>query len=292
MPSGEHESPIALAKLDPGLMTWLLAHLFDVKVPDYHHARAQPTDVRVVVPRTYHADGMLLYCDAADEPVLAVVLEVQRGWDATKRWMWKLYVAQLEAELTVNAALVVYCPNPAIARRYRGMFEFEGLSLPLRPFVFTPHEVPLVIDVELARANPALAVLSAICHGGEADVDAAFPAIAEALRTLGPKKAILYHDIVLAGLPQAPRARWEAYMSTAIGSEYRSELLREVDARGRALGEARGEGRAVLTVLDARGVPVPEAIREQILACTDLPQLDTWLRRAVTAATADDVIHP
>jgi hypothetical protein len=37
-----------LAKLDPGLMTWLLAHLFDVKVPDYHHARAQPTDVRVV----------------------------------------------------------------------------------------------------------------------------------------------------------------------------------------------------------------------------------------------------
>jgi len=88
-------------------------------------------------------------------------------------------------------------------------------------------------------------------------------------------------------------------MSTATGSEYRSELLREIDARsqalgearGQALGEARGEGRAVLTVLDARGVPVPEAIREQILACTDLTQLDTWLRRAVTAATADDIIH-
>jgi hypothetical protein len=39
-------------------------------------------------------------------------------------------------------------------------------------------------------------------------------------------------------------------MSTAVGSEYRSELLREVEARV----EARGEGRAVLTVLDARGV--------------------------------------
>jgi hypothetical protein len=38
-------------------------------------------------------------------------------------------------------------------------------------------------------------------------------------------------------------------------------------------------------------VPVPEAVREQILACTDLTQLDTWLRRAVTA-TADDVIRP
>ena len=53
-----------------------------------------------------------------------------------------------------------------------------------------------------------------------------------------------------------------------------------------------GEAQAVLTVLDARGVAVPEAIREQILACTDLTQLDTWLRCAVTAATAEDVIRP
>ncbi|MEQ4303811.1 hypothetical protein ABNF97_20930 [Plantactinospora sp. B6F1] len=290
MPSGEHESPIALVRLDPGLLTWLLTNLFDVKVPDYHHARAQPTDVRVLVPRTYHADGMLLFCDATDEPVLAVVLEIQRGWDSRKRWMWKLYVAQLEAELKVNAALVVYCPDPTIARRYRGMFEFEGLSLPLRPFIFTPRDVPLVVDVDLARANPALAVLSAICHGTAADVDAVFPALAEALRALGPKRAILYYDIVLAGLPRAPRARWEAYMSTTVGSEFRSELLREVDAHGEARGEARGEGRAVLTVLETRGVPVSEAVREQILTCTDLAQLDIWLRRAVTAVTAEDVV--
>lgn len=290
MPSGEHESPIALVKLDPGLVTWLLTNLFDVKVPDYHHARAHSTDVRVLVPRTYHADGMLMFCDAADKPVLAVVVEIQRAWDSGKRWTWKLYVAQLEAELTVNAALVVYCPDPAIARRYRNMFEFEGLSLPLRPFIFTPNDVPLVIDVELARAKPALAVFSAICHAAERDVDAVFPALAEALRALGPKRAISYYDIVLAGLPQAPRARWEAYMSTTVGSEFRSELLREVDAHGEARGEARGEGRAVLTVLEARGVAVPEAVRERILACTDLAQLDVWLRRAVTASAAEEVV--
>jgi len=85
MPSAEPETPIALAKLDPGLVAWLLANLFDVKVPDYHHARSQATDVRVVVPRTYHADGMLVFCDATDHPVLAAVLEVQRAWDPGKR---------------------------------------------------------------------------------------------------------------------------------------------------------------------------------------------------------------
>lgn len=291
MPSGEHESPLALAKLDPDLVPWLLTHLFDVKVPDYHHARGEPTEVQVV---TYHADGMLVYRDALNKPVLAVVLEIQLGWDSTKRRTWKLYVAKLEAEFDVNAALLVYCREPTIARRYRSMFSFEGLSLSLRPFIFTPQDVPLLTDVDLARDRPALAVLSAICHGGDKTVDELFPALAEALRTLGPTQAVAYYDIVLAGLPKAPRARWEAYMTTTVGSGYRSELFRELDAKaqaeGEARGEARGEGRAVLTVLKARGVEVPDDVREQILACTDLAQLDVWLSRAVTATTAAEVI--
>jgi hypothetical protein len=86
-------------------------------------------------------------------------------------------------------------------------------------------------------------------------------------------------------------------MTAAIGyeHEFRSELARENfargEARGQARGQARGEAQAVLTVLDARGVHVPTALREQILACTDLAQLDTWLRRAGTATTIDDVVH-
>jgi hypothetical protein len=77
---------------------------------------------------------------------------------------------------------------------------------------------------------------------------------------------------------------------TSVGSEYRSELFRAIDARARAEGEARGWRRAVLIVLDSRGVHVPDAIREQITDCTDLAQLDSWLRRAATATTADEVV--
>jgi hypothetical protein len=47
----------------------------------------------------------------------------------------------------------------------------------------------------------------------------------------------------------------------------------------------------VLTVLDARGIAVSHAVRDQILACTDLDQLDIWLRRAATAASAEDVVQ-
>jgi hypothetical protein len=294
MPSAEHESPIALAKLDPGLLVWVLTNVFGVKVPDYHHARTQATDVQVMVPRTYRADGMLVYCDPTDQPLLAVVLEIQRGWDRTKRRTWKLYVAQLEVELDVDTALMVLCPDPKIARRYRALLEFDGLSLSLRPFIFTPNDVPLVVDADLARAKPALAAFAALCHGDRAEVDAAFPALAEALRSLGRSTAISYYDVVLTGLPVATRTRWEAFMTTTVG-EFHSELLRDVAARGakigKAEGKAEGESRAVLTVLEARGVAVPADIRDKILASTDLAQLDTWLRRAGTATTIDDVIH-
>ncbi|HET8659094.1 MAG TPA: hypothetical protein VFM55_08870 [Micromonosporaceae bacterium] len=271
-------------------MAWLLGNLFDLRVPDYHHTRAQTIDVWVQVPRTHHTVSMVLFCNLDDRPLLAVVLEVQRGRDRTKWRTWKLYVAHLEAELNVNAALVVYCPDPAVARWYKNMFECEGISLPLRPFVFTPDDVPLVADVQVAQAHPALVVLSAICHGDHAEVDDMFPALAEALRSLGSKRAILYYDVVLAGLPAAARARWEAFMTTTVGYEYRSEPLRKLAALHEP-EEARGQRRAVLGVLDERGVPVPEAVREQVLSCTDLAQLDIWLRRAVTATVAEDVIR-
>jgi hypothetical protein len=296
MPTPQHESPIALAKLDPGLVAWLLTNVFDMKVPDYHHARAQATDVRVLVPRTYHADGMLLFCDRDDHPLLAVVLEVQRGWDLNKRRTWKLYVAQLEAELNVDTALVVYCPDRGLAGRYRDLFVFDGLCLFLQPMIFTPDNVPLVVDVDMARANPALAVLSALCHGHDPDVDAAFPALLEAMHSLGPERAVRYHDVVLAGLPLVARSRWETFMTTVDEDyEYLSDTFRDLAAKHERLGEARGEtkgeARALLTVLEGRGVAVPAEVRDRILACTELSQLDTWLRRAINATTIDDVIR-
>ena len=291
MPSAEHEAPLELAELDPNLVTWLLANVFDVKVPDYHHTRDHPTEVRVLVPRTYRADGMQVYCDAADRPVLATVLEVQRGWDKIKRRTWKLYVAQLEAELDVDAALVVYCPDPSIAQRYRDLFAADGLSLSLRPLIFTPEDVPLITDEDVARANPALTVLSAISHGADAEVEAMFPGLLAALRAADPEKAILYHDVVLAGLPEALQARWEEFM-TATDSRFRSEVMRGAWAEGRAEGKvegkAEGEAGSILRVLERRGVAVPDEVRDQILGCTDLAQLENWLD---SAATVGDIVR-
>jgi hypothetical protein len=57
--------------------------------------------------------------------------------------------------------------------------------------------------------------------------------------------------------------------------------------------EARAEARAndVLTVLRVRGIAVPDAVRQQILAQQDLQRLERWLERASVATSIEDVLH-
>jgi hypothetical protein len=64
------------------------------------------------------------------------------------------------------------------------------------------------------------------------------------------------------------------------------------EARGEARGEIKGEVRSILKVLEARGLEVPEEVRAEIGACTDLDRLDAWLRAAATATSARDLLAP
>ncbi|MFI0448124.1 hypothetical protein [Actinomadura sp. 6N118] len=53
-------------------------------------------------------------------------------------------------------------------------------------------------------------------------------------------------------------------------------------------GEEKGERRALLTVLNARGLEVSAVERERITSCCDIDQLQEWVRRAATMeATAE-----
>ncbi|MFS4095948.1 hypothetical protein [Streptomyces sp. AF1A] len=45
----------------------------------------------------------------------------------------------------------------------------------------------------------------------------------------------------------------------------------------------------VLCVLEWRNVPVPDSVRERVMDCSDLDQLDVWGRRAVHATDAAEL---
>ncbi|MGW5771028.1 hypothetical protein ACWEVY_18030 [Streptomyces longwoodensis] len=54
-------------------------------------------------------------------------------------------------------------------------------------------------------------------------------------------------------------------------------------------GREDGRGEDILRVLRVRGIAVSDAVRERVSSCGDLEVLGTWLDRAVTVGSADEL---
>jgi hypothetical protein len=74
------------------------------------------------------------------------------------------------------------------------------------------------------------------------------------------------------------------------GYEYQSDFARKYVAQGRAEGRTEEAARAVLMVLRARGVAVPDADRERILAQKDPERLERWLEKAAVVSSVVEVL--
>jgi hypothetical protein len=74
------------------------------------------------------------------------------------------------------------------------------------------------------------------------------------------------------------------------GYEYQSEFAKKYVAQGRDEGRVEEAVRNVLTVLRVRGIAVPEAARERILAQKDPARVERWLERAIVAASLAEVL--
>jgi hypothetical protein len=144
----------------------------------------------------------------------------------------------------------------------------------LVPLVLGPDRVPLVTDAAEASRAPELAVLSAVAHATHPERDKILHALLSALHAVDGEHAVRYSDVVLAALPVAARNYLEALMTSGT-YEIQSEFIRRYFCQG--------EAEALLEVLAARGIDVPDDARARITGCTDINQLLTWVRRAVTA---------
>ena len=70
------------------------------------------------------------------------------------------------------------------------------------------------------------------------------------------------------------------------GYEYQSDFAKKYVAQGRTEEATRN----LLTVLRVRGIAVPDAVRERILAQKDAELLERWLERAAVAASVAAVL--
>jgi hypothetical protein len=92
----------------------------------------------------------------------------------------------------------------------------------------------------------------------------------------------------LAATALLDAARADDAVVEALKAKRNPEILK-LEAAAEARGEARGKAETILAVLEARGVAVSQAQREEILRCSDLARLSRWVVRASLATSAEEV---
>jgi hypothetical protein len=292
MPSIEHELLVDLIRERPEVTVPLLHDKLGVELPGFKQVRLEAADLTDVRPTEYRADAVVTFRgpERADKPVLGVVVEIQLNRDGDKRWVWPVYVATLRARLRCPVLLLVVCPNAAVAAWCGAPIEIGHPGWVLSPLVLGPDRVPVVTDIEQVAGVVELMLLSAVAHGTHPNHKKILNALAFALSTDNPDRAVRYAEIASAVLPEPARPYWEELM-TAQTFEFQSAYARRLKAEGKAEGKAEAEATAVLAVLDARGIEVPDDVRTRITACSDLDQLLTWVRRAATADAIEDLFE-
>ncbi|MFI7126750.1 hypothetical protein ACIBQ1_13730 [Nonomuraea sp. NPDC050153] len=130
-----------------------------------------------------------------------------------------------------------------------------------------------------------LAMFSAITHAHSPKVDAILEALDIALTTVDTDTAAYLAEQTEIGLGNTKaRQIWRSLMAMQ-NYRFKSEFAEML----RAEGEARGEAKSVLKILEQRDIPVSDSTRERVLACTDLALLESWLVRSLKATTAEEL---
>jgi hypothetical protein len=148
--------------------------------------------------------------------------------------------------------------------------------------VLGPDRLPLITDEAEAARSLALAVLGVLAHARTGPESAARAALVAANACLGVSNRLFIwcYDAFHEALSGAALAILEKLMELDVRN-----LKSEFSRRHVALGEAQ----ALLEVLDARGLSLTAEQRERVRSCIDFDTLKGWLRRAVTAASTDEL---
>jgi hypothetical protein len=291
MPSLRHELLAEVFRARPAFAAELLVEQWKLALPEHDQVRLVSGQITDLAPTEYQADAVVTFHAAGDpqRAVLAVVVEAQLSKVRDKRKSWPVYVTALHRRWDCPTVLLVVAPDPVVAAWSAAPIDLGfGLST-VQALVLGPDLVPVVTDPDTAGRCPEQAVLSVIVHTRHPEHDQIVQAMVDGFDKIDRTQAGRYTEVVLAVLLPAARVHLEKLMTTRT-YEYLSDFSRRLVDQGRAEGEAKGEAKALLAILNARGIAVPDDVHTRITTCTDLDQLDTWISRAVTATTIHDIL--
>jgi len=248
-----------------------------------------PTDLTEARPVERRVDTLLRFDgeDSADSFVLAI--ESQGKKTADKPSAWAYYLSYLSTKYKLPVLLLVVCQDRRTAEwaaRPVSLGPPQWPALTLHPLVAGPHNMPVITDPAKAAADLPLAALSAITHVKGPGVDGILKALSTALQTVPEAVADPIIEFISQGLGSSRRAAelWRNLVAVDL-SFYKSYISEEIRDEGRAQRGAED----ILVVLEARGIDVPDEIRDRITASTDPDLLRHWLTRAAVAPSAEEI---
>jgi hypothetical protein len=288
MPSSWHDSVTALFTDHPELAVEIATGLTGARIPEGVPVRVEAPNFNDRPSTDFQADAVIV-AGSAREPVRAVIVEAQKRTLSDKPRQWARYAAQLWIFLRCPVDVLVICPDAKSAFWYARSFPTTLPGYTHRPIVLPPSAVPAITNVGDAAARPAMAALSVAYHGANRAVSQAF---VDSLRLLSRDHAWKYHEYAYNMAPLAVQRILEELMKSDTWPVY-SPFAKETFGRGREEGKkegkAEGKAEAILSMLEARNLDVTDAERDRIAECTDLRQIETWVRRVVAVEKTSDL---
>jgi hypothetical protein len=276
MPGMEHEAAVELIRRNPRLPAVLLASA-GAEVPAEGVPAAADSNLSLPHPTELRADLVTVY-EGADTK-LAVITEVQKDPpDQQKRRAWPAYVTVARVEHACDAALLVIALRPDTARAGARPIHTGHPGFVLRPVVVGPDNTPAPQDPDAAELT-VLAVLTGSLDLG--DPAARLRALRHIARVDAERRQT-YTRLIRLTASAAVRQALENLMTTVFP---RDDFIDGLLDQGRTEGEAR----MLLRVLAARGLEVPDDIRQRVLDCANTTQLEMWADRAATAGSLVDI---
>ena len=296
MPGSAHETLVSLLQQRPEYLDALL-------VARGHRAVAaalttKDSALRVANPLDVRPDLVLL---ADGDRGAWVIVEVQRARDDDKQRKWIAAAGMLFDARRVMGDVIVITHDASVSRWAEGLCAVEGpggTRLWLEPVVI---QLTLAeVDALLAPNRAELALFAAWAVHDQSGSRARKVVERAAATILEVRDPTLRDELIHAMLSMLGdhlnTIAQEILMKPLVLPEnpVYKELVTTLEARGEARGKtegrAVGKAEALLQLLSARGVAVHDEARARVLACRDLPTLDRWFDRAVTATSVAAVL--
>lgn len=245
----------------------------------------------------FHADLALVAFrggDRGNQALAGLILEPQLGLDPSKGVAWPIYWVGLRKRHSCPAWEIVISPSDSVVHWASNRL-FAGE--PQVPHVIGRDQLPPVLDLARALANPAVAALAASLHARGPHARESAEILIQACTSLPAEDRRCYLRLLYAGMekatmdviqPSVPEElKWEITEYEREGGWFINGLT-----EGRAEGHLGGKRDALFLAIEARGLTLTDEQRSMIEGCAEEAQLDRWLLRLFRVDSAEALLAP